>query len=437
MSALPNIPPFWSALAYWLACLLYVFMLPRRWGRARAACAAAALLAGLAAYMTLTANWQGWRFNIGMLGTAALNALTFFVLSRVTWRSAVYYCARAFILGGFTASLAWQLYALMVLPHFDTANIPSEAATMLPLYAAAYLAMYALERTHRTEMWELNLSSAACVLSVAIALADYILASISYMSIRTPFAGTTDADAFNVRTFAYLGGVAVLYACHLQNCETHARKELDALQNILQTQYANYRASEESVELINRKYHDLKHQIAVLRSEVASGKSLEYLDRVEQEIRAYKAENKTGNRVLDTILTSKSLHCQQNGIQLTCVADGAALNFMDVMDLSALFGNALDNAIEGVGVLPDAEQRLIHLAVARQKGFVSIRLENRCRDTLYIESGLPRTTKREKGLHGYGLKSIQATVEKYGGSVTVHAENGWFELRVLIPVLQD
>ena len=88
-------------------------------------------------------------------------------------------------------------------------------------------------------------------------------------------------------------------------------------------------------------------------------------------------------------------------------------------------------------MLPDAEQRLIHLAVARQKGFVSIRLENRCRDTLYIECGLPRTTKREKGLHGYGLKSIQATVEKYGGSVTVHAENGWFELRVLIPVLQD
>ena len=106
---------------------------------------------------------------------------------------------------------------------------------------------------------------------------------------------------------------------------------------------------------------------------------------------------------------------------------------MDVMDLSALFGNALDNAIEGVSVLPDTGQRLIHLAVTRQKGFVSIRLENRCRESLYVDKGLPRTTKRDKGLHGYGLKSIQATVEKYGGSVTVHAENGWFELRILIP----
>ena len=117
------------------------------------------------------------------------------------------------------------------------------------------------------------------------------------------------------------------------------------------------------------------------------------------------------------------------------MADGAALDFMDVMDLSALFGNALDNAIEGVSVLPDDEQRLIHLSVARQKGFVSIRLENRCKETMHIEKGLPSTTKAEKGLHGYGLKSIQATVAKYGGSVTVHAENGWFELRILIPLL--
>lgn len=47
---------------------------------------------------------------------------------------------------------------------------------------------------------------------------------------------------------------------------------------------------------------------------------------MEQEIRSYEAQNKTGNEVLDTILTSKSLYCQQHGITLTCVADGAALD---------------------------------------------------------------------------------------------------------------
>ena len=434
MNMLPNIPAVWSALAYWLACLLYLSLLPRRRDGWRSGLFMICHFVVLTGYMSLTANWQDWMFNLGMVVTAALTAVPFLVLCRHPWQNAIYYCARAFILGGFTASLSWQLYALLIFPWVQASNFLLEAALILPLYAALYLGMYLIERMHRTEMWELKLSTATCLSTAAIALVDYVVASISYMSIDTPFGGSTDADAFNVRTFAYLGGVAILLAYHLQICESHARQELTAMQNILQSQYANYRSSEESVELINRKYHDLKHQIAALREEVTSGKKLEYLDRMEQEIRAYEAENKTGNRVLDTILTSKSLHCQQNGIQLTCVADGAALDFMGVMDLSALFGNALDNAIEGVSVLPDADQRLIHLAVARQKGFVSIRLENRCTESLHVENGLPRTTKAEKGLHGYGLKSIQATVEKYGGSVTVHADNGWFELRILIPV---
>lgn len=32
------------------------------------------------------------------------------------------------------------------------------------------------------------------------------------------------------------------------------------------------------------------------------------------------------------------------------------------------------------------------------------------------------------------MKSIQSIVEKYNGSMTIKAENGWFELRILFPV---
>lgn len=431
---LPNIPAVWSALAYWQSVTLYLNLLPRRWKGWRCWGLCALFLPVLAVHMWITAPWQGVRFNLGMIGTAALVLLPFFVLCRQGWQNALYYGARAFILGGFVAALAWQLYMVLFWPRIGEMNRLKEAVVILPIYAVLCTVMYCLERGHRTEMWEMNVQTDSCIIAGLLAVVIYVLSSNSYMSIETPFGGTTDADAFNVRTIAYLSGVAVLFAFHLQLCENHARQEVTALQNILQTQYENYRHSEETVELINRKYHDLKHQIALLRRDAQEGHSLKYLDRVEQEIRAYEAENKTGNRVLDTILTSKSLHCQKNGIQLTCVADGEALDFMDVMDLSALFGNALDNAIEAVCTLPEPEQRLIHLSVARQKGFVSLRVENRCREELTITNSLPSTTKADKGLHGYGLKSIVATVEKYGGSAQIHAENGWFELRVLLPM---
>lgn len=95
------------------------------------------------------------------------------------------------------------------------------------------------------------------------------------------------------------------------------------------------------------------------------------------------------------MLTGKSLTCRTKNIQLTCVADGTALDFMDVMDVSNLFGNALDNAIESTDKITDPERRLIHLSVARQKGFAAIRIENCFDGELKFEKGLPVTTKKD------------------------------------------
>lgn len=138
--------------------------------------------------------------------------------------------------------------------------------------------------------------------------------------------------------------------------------------------------------------------------------------------------------MLDAVLTSKSLYCQNNGIGLTCVADGSALNFMEDMDISALFGNILDNAIESVQKLNEQEKRLIHLSVAKQKQFLRIRCENYCEEQLKFENGIPVTTKKDRRFHGFGMKSIKSTAAKYGGSVTTDLKKNWFELRILIPL---
>ena len=155
---------------------------------------------------------------------------------------------------------------------------------------------------------------------------------------------------------------------------------------------------------------------------------------MEAEIQHYEAQNKTGNSVLDTVLTGKSLYCAKHQIKLTCVADGAKLAFMDVMDLCTLFGNALDNAIECELSIPDKEQRLIHLEVYAKKDFLVIRCENYCPVPPSFEHGLPVTTKPDREYHGYGLKSMRYTAQKYGGTITVQATDGWFQLTLLFPL---
>ena len=61
-----------------------------------------------------------------------------------------------------------------------------------------------------------------------------------------------------IRTIVDLGGIAVLYAHLIQCGELRVRRELEAVQNVLQNQYVQYKQSRESIDLINYKYHDLK-----------------------------------------------------------------------------------------------------------------------------------------------------------------------------------
>ena len=433
-SELQNIPPLWTAVFHWLAYLLYVSLLPRRGKPRRRALILAALLAVQIPYMAVIAPLNDAAFNLGMTGFAVLTFLPFALLCGGGWFDHLYYCARAFILGGFAVSLAWQFYSYYSQRAEWLKPFAAEAAFMLPVGAAIYAAMYFLERTHLREISEMSIHRRSGLSAVFIAFVIYILSSLSYSPLKTPFTATVEADIFNIRSIVYLGGVAILYAYHLQICDSHALREISALQNVLDMQYANYQQSQESIDMVNRKYHDLKHQIAVLRAEIGAKQKLDSLEQIERDIRAYESRNQTGNKVLDAILTSKSSYCLEHGITFTCIADGSALDFLSVVEISALFGNALDNAIEAAGRLPDPEQRLIRLSVDRQKGFLRVKVENRCADDLVVGEELPKTTKEDTGLHGYGLKSIRATAEKYGGSVTFRAENGWFTLGVLIPL---
>ena len=188
------------------------------------------------------------------------------------------------------------------------------------------------------------------------------------------------------------------------------------------------------MDIINYKYHDLKHHIIALRAEENDKKRNDYLDKMEEEIKNYEAWNKTGNKVLDTLLTSKNLYCMKNDISMTCVVDGTLFDFMDTMDICSVFGNALDNAIEYEKKLPEKEKRLIHVSAFNQKNFLIVRFENYCEEQVDFGEGLPATTKEDARFHGYGLKSLRYTVRKYGGEVDVSTQDNWFNLKVLIPM---
>ena len=440
MSALPvnlgHTPGVYYTLAYWLSALVFLSVNRKRHTPRRQAWISALFLLILGGFMVWTDGVEHLLFAVSMLAIFGLIFLFFYLSAEGTWKKALYFSVRVFILGEFAASLEYQLFYFGLTSMSLPLNMGINLVFLLIVHPIVFGLAWLTERRWREQNESLTISWRELSVAVPIGLLVFALSNLSYLDPDTPFSGHDVLGIFSIHTLADLGGVGMLLAFHMQLCDMSVRMEKEYLHKLLHMQKENYRVSAESVELVNRKYHDLKHQIQLLRSEIASEDKLRYLDEMEREIQSYEAQNKTGNKALDTLLTAKSIRCQSLGISMTCVADGKELDFMKPTHISVLFGNALDNAIEGVEKITDADKRLIHVSVARQKRFVRIRVENCYEGDLTFADGLPVTAKDAK-YHGYGMKSIRSIVEKYDGSMTVKAQDGWFELRVLLPVPEE
>lgn len=265
---LGNIPRLYTALADWLACLLYLFFLPKRTAGWRRYTIHAVFLLLLGVFMQATGQVPQFWF----LPCIAVSILIMYLYIRmqadVPARCAGYYCVRAFILGELAASLEWQLYYYMVGQH-GTPGAGVRVCILAVVYAAVYGAVFALERNYNDIASPLHVHKKEFLSTLFIGVAVYAASNLSYVSPDTPFSGKMTAEIYNIRTLVDLGGMAILFAHHMQLVEYRRKKERDALQNVLQAQYAQYRSAQDSIDLINKKYHDLKHQIAVLRSETS------------------------------------------------------------------------------------------------------------------------------------------------------------------------
>jgi len=226
---------------------------------------------------------------------------------------------------------------------------------------------------------------------------------------------------------------AILYLQSEMFKKSAMRQELEVMNMLWKKEQEQYELSRENIALINQKCHDLKHQIRAIRS--MNREEIDaYLNEMEESIEIYESIVKTGNEVLDTILTEKSLYCKERGITVSCVADGSQMGFINTIDLYAILGNALDNAIEAVEKFKHQEKRQIDVMIYRQQQFLVINIVNPTKELPIFEEELPKTTKSDRFHHGFGLKSIQYMVKKYDGNLNVSVEDGCFSLKILIPI---
>ena len=198
----------------------------------------------------------------------------------------------------------------------------------------------------------------------------------------------------------------------------------------LQQQYAYYQDKLKDEERIRSIYHDMKNHLLVLESSQETEATRQMAQELRSQIADYENYIHTGNDFLDIIIRDKAEKAREKQIDFSAFIDFSGVDFIEPLDISTLFGNGIENAIEASEKLPE-EQRVILVKAGKVQDFASILIENNCADELHADG---HTTKADKFLHGYGISNMKKAAEKYGGSCTTTQENGKFTLKILLPL---
>ena len=129
------------------------------------------------------------------------------------------------------------------------------------------------------------------------------------------------------------------------------------------------------------------------------------------------------HEMLNAILCRYQRQCSDKHIIFHTDIRSGAVQSIYPHDLTSLFCNLLDNAVESSDNIPDS---FIELTVQRKEhsSFIVIIVINSCRYTpVYDQDGLPVSHKPETGRHGFGMKSIQKVVKQYHGNLQMYYEH--------------
>lgn len=174
----------------------------------------------------------------------------------------------------------------------------------------------------------------------------------------------------------------------------------------------------------NKTFHDLKHKLYAIETlmnddfDLAKAEIKSACDIVES------AQNMkyTGNDAVDSLLNSKVAVAKDKGVDVKITSMVADFSRFKIIDICVILGNIFDNAISATCQLDDNKTIIIEIKQVVEK--ISITMTNPINEN--------KKVKRDKYLHGYGLKSVHEIVDKYDGDCRYGTQDEKFIINILL-----
>lgn len=164
--------------------------------------------------------------------------------------------------------------------------------------------------------------------------------------------------------------------------------------------------------------HDAKNHLSTIKNLNDNPEVEMYISKMIERLAEYGKVCHSGNHTLDVVIDKYVTECDLNNIAFEFDIKNNNLSQVEPYDLVAILGNLLDNALEAA---EQSQDRIISIETDFRNNFSVIIVSNSCdKNPQLSNSELPVTTKNNKRLHGFGLKSVRKTIKKYNGDIAFY-----------------
>lgn len=191
--------------------------------------------------------------------------------------------------------------------------------------------------------------------------------------------------------------------------------------------YEHYQKLEQNYQASRKIVHDMKNHMQAMmklyeegQTEEAHSYGLEVFHLLNQTGHVWYTEN----RMLNIILNEKLSEEEMKGVALTLDIEEHSLDGIREIDLTTIFANLLDNAIEALGV-QEEHDKFMKIYVGRVGDFLMIELSN----------SKGRRRKKKENHQGLGLKNVKEAIDKYEGTCTIEENEKQYRVILMIPSL--
>ena len=373
----------------------------------------------LYAFLILIATFQNVFLN--MVAFTSINFIYIIVFYESKWYSALFHASIASCIMGLTevavlssmSNLFYNFYneeaplgRTLILATF------SKLLYFLILHIIIHYYSYSKEKN-------LKCTKGISLLVIIPAITSWVIATLAYLCITIKLPLILQI-LIAISALLLLIINFLVFSIYRYNQQKEA--EYVAMRLQLQKEYDTaeyYKLLLEEDEAKSILIHDIKkhlNSIALLNEQGEPGKINAYIGNLISSSCLQASVRICDNDMLNAILCRYVRNAAEKRIPLRTDIRSECLTFMSDDDLTTMFCNLLDNAMDAVLL---AGEGYIELSIAPKENtpFTILTMINTCRVNPFDAQGKLPTTKRDKLHHGYGMKSIARIAGKYGGDM--------------------